>query len=103
MVSANGAAVAAISWTAVGGPAAKPEQAQLAGAPPAGTVLAETVAANKGIGNVMMIASGNFDVPLVFAGLVILAVMGVILYGVSSFIEGRMTGWAQRKSDVVMA
>jgi len=68
-----------------------------------GTVLSETVAANRGIGNVMMIASGNFDVPLVFAGLVILAVMGVILYGVSSFIEGRMTGWAQRKSDVVMA
>jgi ABC-type nitrate/sulfonate/bicarbonate transport system permease component len=42
-----------------------------------GTVLSETVAANKGIGNVMMIASGNFDVPMVFAGLVILAVMGV--------------------------
>ena len=29
-----------------------------------GTVLAETVAANKGIGNVMIIASGNFDVQL---------------------------------------
>jgi len=71
-----------------------------------GTVLAETVAANKGIGNVMIIASGNFDVPMVFAGLVILAVMGVMLYGVSAFIEGRMTGWSQRKdagSSVVMA
>jgi NitT/TauT family transport system permease protein len=50
-----------------------------------GTVLSETVAANKGIGNVMMIASGNFDVPMVFAGLVILAVMGVVLYMVSSW------------------
>ena len=68
-----------------------------------GTVLSETVAANKGIGNVMMIASGNFDVPLVFACLVILAAMGVALYAVSSFIEGRMTGWAQRKDDLVMA
>ena len=68
-----------------------------------GTVLAETVAANKGIGNVMMIASGNFDVPMVFAGLVILAVMGVMLYAVSSFVESRMTGWAQRKNEVVMA
>ena len=29
-----------------------------------GTVLSETVAANKGIGTVMMIASGNFDVPM---------------------------------------
>ena len=71
-----------------------------------GTVLSETVAANKGIGNVMMIASGNFDVPMVFAGLVILAVMGVLLNAVFSYIEGRMTGWAQRKdgkNDVVMA
>ena len=42
-----------------------------------GTVLSETVAANKGIGNVMMIASSNFDVALVFAGLIILAVLGV--------------------------
>ncbi len=64
-----------------------------------GTVLAETVAANRGIGNVMMIASGNFDVPMVFAGLVILAVMGVMLYMVSSWLEHRMTGWAQRKSE----
>lgn len=68
-----------------------------------GTVLAETVAANKGIGNVMMIASGNFDVPMVFAGLVILAVMGVALYTLSSLVERRMTGWAQRGNEVVMA
>lgn len=71
-----------------------------------GTVLAETVAANKGIGNVMIIASGNFDVPMVFAGLVILAAMGVMLYAVSAFLEARMTGWSQRKdagSSVVMA
>ncbi|OVZ59054.1 ABC transporter permease [Pigmentiphaga sp. NML080357] len=68
-----------------------------------GTVLSETVAANKGIGNVMMIASGNFDVPLVFAGLFILAVLGVALYAVSALIEVRLTGWAQRKNDMAMA
>lgn len=68
-----------------------------------GTVLSETVAANKGIGNVMMIASGNFDVPMVFAGLVILAVLGVALYAVSSYFETRMTGWTQRKTDMAMA
>ena len=45
-----------------------------------GVVLSETVASNRGIGNVMMIASSSFDVPLVFAGLLILAVMGVSLY-----------------------
>ncbi|MDX3906891.1 MAG: ABC transporter permease [Pigmentiphaga sp.] len=68
-----------------------------------GTVLSETVAANKGIGNVMMIASGNFDVPLVFAGLFILAVLGVALYAISALIEVRLTGWAQRKNDMAMA
>ena len=68
-----------------------------------GTVLAETVAANKGIGTVMMIASGNFDVPMVFAGLLILAVLGVALYALSSLVERRMTGWAQRKNDLGMA
>ncbi len=68
-----------------------------------GTVLAETVAANKGIGTVMMIASGNFDVPMVFAGLLILAVLGVVLYALSSLLERRMTGWAQRKNDLGMA
>jgi NitT/TauT family transport system permease protein len=64
------------------------------------------VAANKGIGNVMIIASGNFDVPMVFAGLVILATMGVMLYAVSAWLESRLTGWAQRKDtggSVVMA
>ncbi|WPB57149.1 ABC transporter permease [Xylophilus sp. GOD-11R] len=68
-----------------------------------GTVLSETVAANKGIGNVMMIASGNFDVPMVFAGLFILAVLGVALYSVSSYFESRMTGWTLRKNDMAMA
>ena len=34
-----------------------------------GSVIAEIVAGNKGIGNVMFIAGSNFDVPLVFAAL----------------------------------
>ncbi len=66
-----------------------------------GTVLAETVAGNLGIGNFMLIASSNFDVPLVFAGLLILAVMGVGLYVIFSLIEMRVTGWARRKELTV--
>ena len=67
-----------------------------------GTVIAETVASNRGIGNLMMIASSSFDVPLVFAGLLILAVMGVGLYVIFSFIEVRVTGWALRKNEFAM-
>jgi NitT/TauT family transport system permease protein len=68
-----------------------------------GTVLAETVASNRGIGNVMMSASSNFDVPLVFAGLLILAALGIALYVAFSLIESRVTGWANRKNDFAAA
>lgn len=64
-----------------------------------GSVLSETVAANRGIGNMMVLASGNFDVPLVFAGLVILAVMGISFYAVFAWLETRLTGWATRKNE----
>ena len=67
-----------------------------------GTVISETVASNRGIGNVMMIASSNFDVPLVFAGLLILAILGVALYIIFSLIEIRVTGWAHRKDEFAM-
>ena len=53
-------------------------------------------------GTVMMIASGNFDVPMVFAGLFLLAAMGIVLYALSSLVEQRVTGWSQRKTDLAM-
>ena len=68
-----------------------------------GAVLSETVASNRGIGNVMMSASSNFDVPLVFAGLFILALLGVLLYVAFSLIEVRVTGWAVRGQDFTAA
>jgi len=62
-----------------------------------GTIVAETVAANSGIGYVMIVATNNMDAPLAFAGLTVLAVMGITLYAVSMFIEKRLTGWAYRR------
>ena len=67
-----------------------------------GAVLSETVASNKGIGNVMMTASSNFQVSLVFAGLIVLALMGVALYAFFSFLESRVTGWATRGNDIAI-
>lgn len=64
-----------------------------------GSVISETVASNRGIGNLMMIASSSFDVPLVFAGLFVLAILGVALYVVFALIEARVTGWAVRRDD----
>jgi NitT/TauT family transport system permease protein len=65
-----------------------------------GAVVSETVASNKGIGNMMMIASSNFNVPLTFAGLLVLAAMGVAFYAVFAILEARFTGWAQRGAQM---
>ena len=62
-----------------------------------GSVVAETVASNRGVGNMMMIASSSFNVPLVFAGLMVLAFLGVSLYVLFSLIERRVAGWSMRK------
>src|SRR5690606_13963916 len=56
-----------------------------------GTVIAEIVAGNSGIGNVMLVASSNFNVPLVFAALIVVSIMGVGMYSISDFIERRLT------------
>jgi NitT/TauT family transport system permease protein len=61
-----------------------------------GSIISETVAANEGIGHLMLVASSRFDVPLVFAGLIITGVMGVAMYWVAVTIEERTTGWATR-------
>lgn len=61
-----------------------------------GSIVSETVGANKGIGHLIMVASSRFDVPLVFAGLVVTSVMGVSMYVLARLVEGRVTGWATR-------
>ncbi len=61
-----------------------------------GSVVAETVAANSGVGHLMLSAQANFDVPLVFAGLVVLALEGLAMYTIFALLEKRMTRWAFR-------
>ena len=61
-----------------------------------GAVVSETVGANKGIGKLMLDAQAAFQVPIVFAGLLVLAVLGILLYAGTAAIEARFTGWAFR-------
>ncbi|MGO9698827.1 MAG: ABC transporter permease, partial [Xanthobacteraceae bacterium] len=49
-----------------------------------------------GIGNLMLQAQAQFKVPLIFAGLLALAVEGIVMYGLMAILENNMTGWAQR-------
>jgi NitT/TauT family transport system permease protein len=61
-----------------------------------GAVVSETVGANAGIGKLMLDAQASFQVQIVFAGLLVLAVLGIILYAFTAIIEQRFTGWAFR-------
>jgi NitT/TauT family transport system permease protein len=65
-----------------------------------GSIVAETVAANKGIGNLMLVASSRFEVPLAFAGLLMTSIMGIAMYLVCSLLERRTTAWATRGTEV---
>jgi NitT/TauT family transport system permease protein len=64
-----------------------------------GSVVSETIAANEGIGYLMMSAGSQMRMPLVFAGLVVISVMAIAMYEVFAVLERRMTGWATRGMD----
>jgi NitT/TauT family transport system permease protein len=61
-----------------------------------GSVVSETVGSNKGLGKLMLDAQAAFQVPIVFAGLLVLAVLGIVLYAATAAVEMRFTGWAFR-------
>lgn len=61
-----------------------------------GCVIAETIASNEGIGYLIIQASSQFRVPLMFAGVFVIAAMGVCTYLVFALLERRLTGWANR-------
>ncbi len=63
-----------------------------------GSVIGEYNASNVGVGNLMARASADFNVPLLFASLMALAVLGVVIYAATVAVERRMTGWAQRSN-----
>jgi len=69
-----------------------------------GAVVGEFVGSNSGIGYVLQIANGNFDLPLMFAALFVLSMMGVILFALVDLAEKMMIPWHQsRRADVMTA
>ena len=52
-----------------------------------GAVISESVASNVGIGNLMLQAQAQFQVPLIFAGLLALAVEGIVMYALMAMLE----------------
>jgi NitT/TauT family transport system permease protein len=58
-----------------------------------GAVVGEFVGSNSGIGYVLQIANGNFDLPLMFAALVVLSMIGVILFVAIDMLERWSIPW----------
>lgn len=58
-----------------------------------GAIVGEFVSSQKGLGYVIMSAQGTFDTVRVFAALVLLAVLGLLLYGLLVALERWLTPW----------
>jgi NitT/TauT family transport system permease protein len=65
-----------------------------------GAVVSESIASNTGIGYLMLSASATFRIPLVFAGLLVIATMGIVMYMAASVLERRWASWATRGSEI---
>ena len=58
-----------------------------------GAVVGEFVGSNRGLGYAILQANGNFDTPMLFAGLIIMSVMGILLFGLIAFAEWLLLPW----------
>jgi len=65
-----------------------------------GAVVGEFVGANSGIGYLLQVANGNFDLPLMFAALVVLSTIGVLLFALIELAERLLVPWhASQRQD----
>ena len=69
-----------------------------------GAVVGEFVGSNSGIGYVMQRSIGTFDLPTMFAALVILALLGVILFWIVDRIERLVLPWhVSQREEIIFA
>jgi NitT/TauT family transport system permease protein len=58
-----------------------------------GAIVAEWVGSDRGLGYLLLVANGNFDITLVFAVLVVLTLLGVVLYLLLDLAERLLLPW----------
>jgi len=70
-----------------------------------GAVVGEFVGSNNGLGFVLQRSIGNFELPTMFAALVVLSLIGVVLFWVLDVVEQWMIPWhaSQRQNMVIAA
>jgi NitT/TauT family transport system permease protein len=68
-----------------------------------GAVVGEFVGADRGLGYVLLLASGNLDAPLLFADLILMSLIGVVLFAAVELAEYLLIPWhASRRGNVVL-
>jgi NitT/TauT family transport system permease protein len=65
-----------------------------------GAVVAEFVGADAGLGYLIVQGSINFDTSLMFASLLILALLGIVLFKIMSTIEKKVLYWNRNEKDL---
>ncbi|MEP9354715.1 ABC transporter permease [Xanthobacter sp. KR7-65] len=66
-----------------------------------GAVVGEFVGANSGLGFVLQRSIGNFELPTMFAALILLALIGVVLFWIIDLVERLMVPWhASQRQDM---
>ncbi|MFA6266352.1 MAG: ABC transporter permease [Pseudolabrys sp.] len=69
-----------------------------------GAVVGEFVGSNSGLGFVLQRSIGNFELPTMFAALVVLSLIGVILFWILDLIERFAIPWhASQRQDLIVA
>jgi NitT/TauT family transport system permease protein len=65
-----------------------------------GVIVSEMIAASNGLGYVIVFSGAVFNIPLMFAGIACLMLIGITLYGIAAFFEKRYAHWAFRGARV---
>jgi NitT/TauT family transport system permease protein len=58
-----------------------------------GAIVGEFIASQQGLGYLVLVANGQMNTKLAFAGMMILSVMGIVLYFIVELVERSTTGW----------
>ncbi|MEN8654444.1 ABC transporter permease [Streptomyces sp. 21So2-11] len=64
-----------------------------------GAVVGEFVGANEGLGYVILQANGNLDTPMLFAGLIVMSMIGVVLFVLVEIAEKLLLPWHASRRD----
>ncbi len=65
-----------------------------------GAIVSEFIASSRGLGYLVLVANGEMNSPLAFAGMMLLSLIGIVLYFAVELIQRFATPWdiAQRRS-----